>query len=1011
MDVATLFADLTESMGHWIAPRQPIEATARAVLWQASGKPNKPGKEPTRICSRAGCVHPYHQVLWTPGKQIPEAARDVFHLRENNANSNLSLHQFLAEVATKAPLPAAPPPPHTSQSTTTVSSGPTTASTGPPAELLSSAPTAALSNAEPPICSAGEPTSISALVPSTNAVGVEVAQECESADSSAEIDTRTGDVDPFPVDRRALSEDQLLRWLRLFHEHEQRWPLQRDEIVWDRESDGSWCEVAGEKWKNISYALHVGARGLIHLKGLSLLQFRLKHGLCDDNNLTDERILRWIRLFFEKEKKWPSLCGSVVWDKDASDAWVVVKSETWIGINGALRNGGRGLPRRDKMSLHQLRQQHGLHSDLSEEILSRWIRLYYEKENTWPAQADRTVWDQTTQGDWFQVEGENWQALNLALRAGGRGLDHLKGSSLPLFRQRHGLTAEAEPRFTEEKIVEWIKHYRRKEGKWPSRYDTQVWTVDAEDQWIAMAGETWVIIDMALYHGYHGLKCKGSSIARLREKHQLYDEKASSALSGPGIVRWIQLFRTKVGRWPRASDPTVWEYEQAMQTWSAVPGETWSTIDQALFDGARALGAFKGTRLSDLKRDHGLCAPQKEDLTEEIILNWVRQFHEKEGYWPAATDKVVWTRRDVHEWVEVPNEHWGAISMALRSGSRGLRGGSSLWQLRTEHGLCDDNTLTEAMVLHWFQVFHTREGRWPTSNDRHVWKEDAHGHVVQVEGYTWKGVDRALTLGLRGLEGLRGSSLSKFRKSRGLLGSHETILTEERLVGLIRVYRRRMGKWPSLESEVVWDQDAAGDWVQVREENWEGINRALRHGTRGLSAFKGQSLAQFRHHHDLHDQLTEAQVVRWIKLFHEKMDKWPTQYDEQIWDRTEPGAWFLVEDEHWSKIDQALRQRGRGLHEVDATSLPLLRRKHGLHNDLNAQQLIQWLRLFKQKEDRWPNLNDKTIWEQDASGVWVIVKRESWTIVNTALRLGLRGLKEFEGTTLEKFKRQFACAD
>ena len=62
-------------------------------------------------------------------------------------------------------------------------------------------------------------------------------------------------------------------------------------------------------------------------------------------------------------------------------------------------------------------------------------------------------------------------------------------------------------------------------------------------------------------------------------------------------------------------------------------------------------------------------------LTAETILAWADAYRAAHGRWPVEEAGAV---------AEAPGESWGAISLALLNGSRGLPGGSSLARLLAE---------------------------------------------------------------------------------------------------------------------------------------------------------------------------------------------------------------------------------------------------------------------------------------------------------------------------------------
>ena len=89
----------------------------------------------------------------------------------------------------------------------------------------------------------------------------------------------------------------------------------------------------------------------------------------------------------------------------------------------------------------------------------------------------------------------------------------------------------------------------------------------------------------------------------------------------------------------------------------------------------------------------------------------------------------------------------------MRTGRRGLPGGSSLAQFLDEHSeeLNDPGErLTVERVIQWADLHFKTYGSWPNSSL---------GRVLSEDSENWHAIDMALTRGYRGLHG--GSSLAK----------------------------------------------------------------------------------------------------------------------------------------------------------------------------------------------------------------------------------------------------------
>jgi len=124
------------------------------------------------------------------------------------------------------------------------------------------------------------------------------------------------------------------------------------------------------------------------------------------------------------------------------------------------------------------------------------------------------------------------------------------------------------------------------------------------------------------------------------------------------------------------------------------------------------------------------------------ILAWADAHHRRTGKWPQKLSGPIAATR---------GETWYAIDAALRSGSRGLSGRSSLAGLleqnRGVRTTRNRSPLTIAQILAWANAYRAKKGHWPS------WSSGP------VDGTTWSAINAALMSGGRGLPG--GSSLAK----------------------------------------------------------------------------------------------------------------------------------------------------------------------------------------------------------------------------------------------------------
>jgi hypothetical protein len=162
----------------------------------------------------------------------------------------------------------------------------------------------------------------------------------------------------------------------------------------------------------------------------------------------------------------------------------------------------------------------------------------------------------------------------------------------------------------------------------------------------------------------------GSSLARLLAQHQhkvnLHDQPP---LSQKKILAWADQHHARTGRWPNVNSGEVVD----------APGERWDLIDNALRVGHRGLpGGLSLRKLLAKKR--GVRNPTSlPPLTRQQITTWAAQHRDRTGKLPKYKDGSV---------MDAPGETWAGIDNALRKGTRGLVGGSSLAKL-LESAACE----------------------------------------------------------------------------------------------------------------------------------------------------------------------------------------------------------------------------------------------------------------------------------------------------------------------------------
>jgi len=596
---------------------------------------------------------------------------------------------------------------------------------------------------------------------------------------------------------------------------------------------GAVDDVPGERWSAINNSLRLGQRTLTGGQSLDKLKQELiaegklsplrRRSRAEIARLQIDQIAAWIQEYTASHGEYPH---------KRSGAIENTLGETWEKIDSCLISGNRGLPGRS--SLAQLRQElikegslpdltsenptpQGPH--LTKEQITEWMLIHASHHGKYPTKYT---------GQIQNAPGEKWSGVDRALIDGARGLSG--GQSLESLRDE--LIVEGRfsppapivrpeiPNLSREQIITWMADYFARHGKYPSS------NAGAIDE-----SETWAKINDALIDGRRGLP-GGQSLPQLRQ--QLLDEgtllpvptKAPKAQGEPTkrrrsdrpsltvnlILSWADEHFALHGKWPQTKNNTAV---------TGHPGESWHALDMALRTGGRDLEA--GTSLANLLQNHRgvLNTKNQPTLTIENILLWSDRHFELHGRYPEMRDEKI----DM-----VPNETWSAVNRALRDGTRGLPGGSTLAQLlKVERNLRNGarlNNLRIETILEWADEHHARTGKWPAANSG----------VVQVSpGEHWYALNSALISGGRGLS--PGTSLARvLQQYRGKAHPHDVPdHTIETITAWMRSHAERHGKYPSCISGPV--EDAPG-------ETWGAIQISLLMGSRGLPG--GSSVAKLR---------------------------------------------------------------------------------------------------------------------------------------------------------------------
>ncbi|HWB09893.1 MAG TPA: hypothetical protein VG826_11735 [Pirellulales bacterium] len=341
------------------------------------------------------------------------------------------------------------------------------------------------------------------------------------------------------------------------------------------------------------------------------------------------------------------------------------------------------------------------------------------------------------------------------------------------------------------------------------------------------------------------------------------------------ILAWSDAFFKRRRRWPIVKDGLIRE----------TLDDTWLAIDKALRYGRRGLEG--GSSLARLLSEHRGVRNRKALTPYSIkaILAWADAYRSRTGHWPNADSGPIG---------EAPGETWYAIESALRTGIRGLQGGSSLARLLAAHRGARNQAarprLTVREILRWADAWHRRTGRWPKNQD---------GAIPESPGDGWHGINACLRQGNRGLPGGQTLAhlLSKHRGARHHLALPR--LTQRKILTWADAHFKRTGAWPKAYS---------GEISEAPDETWRAVDVALLQGGRGLPG--GSSLALLLHrrrnarHGKLLPAFSEPKIAAWAQAYRRRVGKFPTGSSGSV--AESPG-------DTWLAVDMALRKGRRGL--------------------------------------------------------------------------------------------------
>lgn len=537
------------------------------------------------------------------------------------------------------------------------------------------------------------------------------------------------------ADHPKLSIARILKWADDHVRRHQRWPNEKS----GRANPGDPHPIT---WRRIDYSLRHGTRGLPRGPGLAKLleQARGKPLYFFRARLSNRQILDLARAHYKRTGNWPNKTMGAI---------AGAPGRTWSAVNATLVSYGDETGRRISLA-DLLAEAYGKRNPrklppLSVATVLAWADRHHRRTGVWPTRKKS--------GPVRDAPGETWPALDASLRRGGRSLPACGGLAAFLDQHRNVRNKADQPRITQKQILQWCDAHFRRTGQWPTAESGSVEGVP---------NEKWMAIHDALRLNRRGLRT-GCTLAQFLIKHRgKRNVRHPPRLSLSIILRWADSHYERTGDWPSPGTGRVVEE----------PDENWNRINEVLRTGERGLPGRSSLANLLASRRPRLYAHKGIPLQRAEILKWAACHHELTGALPSRKSGPV---------RGVPGETWCALDAALRSGSRSLRGRSSLKDLLTAYvppyRSCG-RRLSVGLILRWADSFFKRVGYWPT---RHS------AYTDRRRREKWAVIDQALREGLRGLPGR--SSLAKLlKKHRGVARS-----TQGEYLPNLRAQRRSLG--------------------------------------------------------------------------------------------------------------------------------------------------------------------------------------------------------------------------
>lgn len=382
----------------------------------------------------------------------------------------------------------------------------------------------------------------------------------------------------------------------------------------------------------------------------------------------------------------------------------------------------------------------------------------------------------------------------------------------------------------------------------------------------------------------------------------------------------------------------------------------------------RQVHSLTGGAMQDFARRLAAARPRPA-LTEELILSWVDAHQAATGAWPTAAAGTVQA---------APDESWGALDQALRSGMRGLTQGNSLARLLDERrGIPNRLTpkdLEPGRILELAAEHRTRTGDWPTRSSG----------VVSGTELTWSAIDQALIHGRHGLPG--GSSLAKLLQDMTGRRNVRDLppLTDAQVAEWADAFHTKHGRWPTRKDGQIEGTDEGETWARVAAAVEQGL-RSLEPRT-SLASFCAE-ICGAPTPGTVRRPLGVIGILIAAASYHQTHGVWPTP------DSADPD--LEGRGESWKRIDRALREGARGLPKTTLTRLLAERanvRNKARPGPITEAAIWSWVLAHRRRTGADPSRDSGSI--DGAPG-------ESWSAIDGALKHGCRGLTG--GETLRRF--------